>query len=127
MLLPTQPGVRHGDDGTGADGRRLFTAEFKRQQIDRVTEGEATISELSRELGISRSLLQRWKQLLTQGGEAAVAANGAVVPASDLRAAEQRLRELERALGRKTLEVEVRHAAREEVKTKPRWYGASAR
>jgi len=106
----------------GADGRRLFTAEVKRQQIDRVPKGEATISELSRELGIRRSLLQRWKQLLTQGGEAAVAANSDVVPA-----AEQRIRELERARGRKTLEGEVLHTAREEVKKKPRWYGASAK
>ena len=116
-----------GTFARGADGRRLFTAEFKRQQIDRVTRGEATVSELSRELGISRSLLQRWKQLLAQGGEAAVAANGDVVPATELRAAEQRIRELERALGRKTLEVEVLQAAREEVKKKPRWYGASAK
>ena len=36
---------------------RLFTAEFKREQIDRVIRGEITIAERSRELGISRSLL----------------------------------------------------------------------
>lgn len=51
----------------GADGRRLFTAEFKREQIDRVLRGELTVSELSRELGINRGLIQRWKQLATRG------------------------------------------------------------
>ena len=52
----------------GSDGRRLFTAEFKREQIDRVLRGEVTVAELSRELGITRSLIQRWKHLATQGG-----------------------------------------------------------
>jgi hypothetical protein len=42
-----------------------------------------------------------------------------------LRAAEQRIRELERALGRKTMEVEILQAAQDEVKKKPHWYGAS--
>ena len=110
-----------------ADGRRLYTPEFKRQQVDRVLKGEVSIAELSRELSISRSLIQRWKQLLTRGGEAAVAANEDVVPASALRAAQQRVTELERALGRKTMEVEILQAARGEVKKKPRWYGASPR
>jgi transposase-like protein len=69
-----------------SDGRRVYSAEFKRQQIERVVHGEATISELSRELGISRNLPQRRKQLITVGDEAAVAANENVVPASELRA-----------------------------------------
>lgn len=42
-----------------SDGRRLFTAEFKRAQIDRILRGEITASELSRELGVARSLIQR--------------------------------------------------------------------
>jgi hypothetical protein len=49
------------------------------------------------------------------------------VPAFKLREAEQRIRELERALGRKTMEVEILQAAREEVKKKPSWYGVSKR
>jgi transposase len=111
----------------GANGRRVYTPEFEREQVNRILRGEATLAELSRELGISRSLLQRWKQLLARGGETAVAANEDVVPASELRAAEQRIRELERALGRKTMEVEILQAARDEVKERPHWYGASKR
>jgi len=55
-----------------AGGRRLYTAEFKRQQLARVERGELTASELSRELGIARSLIQRWKYLATKGSETAV-------------------------------------------------------
>lgn len=109
----------------GTDGRRLFTAEFKRQQIDRVVRGELTVAELSRELGISRSLIQRWKHLSTKGAETAVQANEAVVPASELKAAQQQIRELQRLLGKKEVELEILRAAREEVKKRPHWYGVS--
>jgi len=43
---------------------------------------------------------------MQEGGQTAVAANGDVVPAYKLRDGEQRIRELERALGRKTMENE---------------------
>ena len=109
----------------GSDGRRLFTAEFKRAQIDRILKGEVTASELSRELGVARSLVQRWKFLATRGAETAVGANEAVVPEGELRAAQARIKELERALGRATMENEILRAARDEVKKRPRWYGVS--
>ena len=50
-----------------SDGRRIFTDEFKREQIDRVWRGELTVAELGRKLGIARSLLQRWKRLMPPG------------------------------------------------------------
>lgn len=110
-----------------ADGRRIYTAEFKREQIERVVRGEVTIAELSREIGVSRNLLQRWKQLLTVGAETAVAANEDVVPASELRAAEQKIRDLERLIGKQTVDLEILRAARDEVKKRPRFYGGSKR
>jgi transposase len=70
-------------------------------------------------------LIQRWKYLATKGAETAVGSNGTVVPVSDLRAAQARIKELERALGRATMENEILRAARDEVKKRPRWYGAS--
>lgn len=49
-----------------SDGRRIFTAEFKLAQIKRVLSGELTLTELSKKLGIARSLLQRWKRVATE-------------------------------------------------------------
>jgi len=109
----------------GSDGRRLFTAEFKRAQIDRILKGEITASELSRELGVARSLIQRWKYLATKGAEAAVGSNGEVVPVTELRAAQARIKELERLVGKQTMELEILRVARDEVKKRPRWYGVS--
>ena len=118
----------------GSDGRRLFSAEFKQEAVRRVTSGEITAAELSRELGIQPSLLQHWKRRITGGARVAVTANEDVVPVSELKAAQQRIKELERALGRKTMEVEISRmpciarlpalqAARDEIKKKPLWYG----
>ena len=122
----------------GADGRRLFSAEFKQEAVRRITSGEISIAELSRELSISPSLLQHWKNRVTGGARVAVVANEDVVPVSELKAAVQRIKELERALGRKTMEVEISRmpciarlpalqAARDEIKKKPHWYGVVAR
>lgn len=109
----------------GADGRRRFSADFKRDQLARITREEVTFAELSRELGIDQSVLRRWKQLAERGGDTAVKANEEVVPASEFKAAQLRIRELERALGRKTMEVEILQAARDEVKKRPNYYGVS--
>jgi len=92
-----------------SDGRRIFTPEFKRQQIERVLRGELTLSELSRELQISRPLL-------ASGAETAVAANEDVVPGSELQAAQQRIQELERIIGKQTVDLEILRAARDEAK-----------
>ena len=48
------------------NGKRLFTAEFKREQASRVLRGEVTVAELSRELEVSPSLVRRWRQLQGQ-------------------------------------------------------------
>jgi transposase-like protein len=100
----------------GSNGRRLFSVEFKQESVRRVTSGEITAAELSRELGIQPSLLQHWKRCINGGARVAVTANEDVVPVSELKARDQRIRELERALGRKTMEVEILQAARDEIK-----------
>jgi transposase len=113
--------------GGGWAGRRLHTAEFKRQHVDRVLKGEIAAAELSRELGVARSLIQRWKYLATWGAEAAVGSNGDVVPLTELRAAQGWIKELERLVGKLTLELEILRGARDEAKRRPRYYGVSAK
>ena len=64
-------------------------------------EGGQTLAEVSRELDIQPSVIREWKRRVEAGATTAVAANEDVVPASVLREAQQRIRELERLLGRK--------------------------
>jgi transposase-like protein len=93
-----------------SDGRRIFTDQFKREQIGYILRGELTISELSRKLGIARSLLQRWKRLAQE-------ANGAPAPRTRLRpprASElqstQYIRDLQLLVGKQTVELELLRA-----------------
>ena len=65
------------------------------------------------------SVIHNWKRFAEAGATAAVQASEDVVPASDFREAYAKIRELERALGRKTREVEILRAAQEVVKESP--------
>jgi transposase-like protein len=92
-----------------SDGRRIFTDEFKREQIGRVLRGDLTLAELSRKLGIARSLLQRWKRGMAQrngiDGIGSVG-NGHRNRTTELRA-DQYIRDLQLLLGRQTVELEL--------------------
>jgi transposase-like protein len=109
-----------------SDGRRIFTDKFKREQMGRVWRGELTIAELSRKLGIARSLLQRWKRLMPRAGEIAGAALGRATSVSDLRA-DQYIRELQLLVGKQTVELELLRAEMELLRKGRRSPGVSSR
>ncbi len=92
---------------TGRERRRRYTAEQKLTLVEQTLQSGMTVSAVARLHGVSPSLLFKWRQLMTQGGQVAVRADEDVVAASHARELEHRVRELERLLGRKTLEVEV--------------------
>jgi len=91
-----------GEHRRKADGRRVFSTEFKRETVQRIVTGEKTVAELSRELDIAPSVIRNWKRFAEAGATTAVQASEDVVPASHLREAYAKIRELERALGRST-------------------------
>jgi transposase-like protein len=80
-----------------ADGRRVFSTEFKRTTVQRILTGEKTLAALSRELDISPSVIRNWKRFAEAGATAAVQASEDVVPAKQMREAYAKIRELERA------------------------------
>ena len=82
--------------------------------------GEKTVAELSRELDIAPSVIRSWKRFAEAGAATAVQASEDVVPASQLREAYTKIRDLERALGRKTMEVEILRTTQEIVKKRRR-------
>lgn len=108
-----------GDFARKSDGRRIFTVEFKRGIVQQLVKGEKTLAEVSRELDIQPRVIREWKRRVEAGATTAVAANEDVVPASVLREAQQRIRELERLLGRKQMEVEILPAAQDVVNKSP--------
>ena len=98
-----------------SDGRRIFTDEFKREQLGYVWRGELTLAELSRKLGIARSLLQRWKRSVPQVNGVARRAGGRAPSASTL-GGDQYIRELQRLVGKQVVELELLRAELDELK-----------
>src|SRR3989442_10856008 len=108
-----------GEHRRKADGRRVFSTEFKRTTVQRILTGEKTLAELSRELDISPGVIRNWKRFAEAGATTAVQASEDGVPASQLREAYAKIPELQRALGRETMEVEILRAAQEIGKKTP--------
>jgi transposase len=102
-----------------SDGRRVFNTEFKQTAVQRILTGEKTVAELSRELDIAPSVIRNWKRFAEAGATIAVQASEDVVPASHLREAYAKIRELERLLGKKQMEIEILQAAQDVVKKSP--------
>ena len=64
-----------GEHRRKADGRRVFSTEFKRTAVQRILTGEKTLAELSRELDISPSVIRNWKRFAEAGATTAAAAD----------------------------------------------------
>jgi putative transposase len=87
--------------------RRSFDNDFKRQIVESIVSGSATQAELAREHRISPVLINRWKKDYKAGK---FFEN---VSSRDMAKLELRIRELERLVGRLTLENEMLERARD--------------
>ncbi|KAB1072369.1 transposase [Methylobacterium soli] len=92
---------------TGRERRRRYTVHEKVRFVEETMQPGMTVSAVARIHGLSPSLLFGWRRRMAEGGQMAVQADDEVVAASRMRELEARVRDLERLLGRKTLEVEV--------------------
>jgi transposase-like protein len=100
---------------------RTFSRAFRLKAIERMDAGE-NVSALSRELGVKREILYRWRSLYRAGGEerlrerrgrptvaeaqALAAARGPSAKAADLAEARRQIAELERKIGRQQLDLD---------------------
>ena len=66
-----------------------------------------SVSYVARQHGISPGLLYKWRQAMEDGALTAVACEEPVVSQQEIKKLKHRIRELEAALGRKTLTVEI--------------------
>lgn len=66
-----------------------------------------TVSLVARRHGIAPNQLFLWRRLASQGALTATQSEEAVVPASEYRSLQSQVRELQRLLGKKTLEAEI--------------------
>jgi transposase len=111
---------------TDGGRRRRWTAAERL----RIVEGEAepnldegaSISVVARRNGVGANLLYRWRRLMLEGGAVAVSDDDDVTSNRVVREMDARIRELERQLGRKTMEVEILKEALDKARPrKPMW------
>ncbi|EHJ48855.1 transposase IS3/IS911 family protein [Solidesulfovibrio carbinoliphilus subsp. oakridgensis] len=87
--------------------RRRWPLAEKLRIVEESSRPGMSVSYVARQYGVAPSLLFRWRKLMSEGGKVAVQADEEVVSASENRALKRRVRELERLLGKKTMEVEI--------------------
>jgi len=81
--------------------RRTFSGEFKTKVVLELIAGKKTLTEASREHQIKDTLLSRWKQeFLERAGEV-------FEQPKDIQEKDARIAELERMVGRLTMQVEL--------------------
>jgi len=81
--------------------RRTFSGEFKTKVVLELIAGKKTLTEASREYQIKDTLLSRWKQeFLERAGEV-------FEQPKDIQEKDARIAELERMVGRLTMQVEL--------------------
>ena len=89
---------------TDGGRRRRWSAAENLRIVEETLDGQASVSAVARRNGVAPNLLYRWRRLMLEGGSVAVTGDDDVTSNRVVRQLEDRVRELERQLGRKTLE-----------------------
>jgi transposase len=92
---------------TDGGRRRRWSSAEKLRIVEETLDGRDSISVVARRNGVAPNLLYRWRRLMLEGGSVAVTGDDEVTSNRTVRQMEDRIRELERQLGRKTMEVEI--------------------
>lgn len=92
---------------TSVQRRRRFSPEEKRAMVEEAEQPGNSVSVVARRYSVNPNQLFRWRRLMRAGALSAVGAEEEVVPASEVKDLKARIRELERLLGKKTMEVEI--------------------
>lgn len=100
-------------------GRRWrWSGAEKLRIVEDTLEDHASISIVARRNGVAPNLLYRWRRLMLEGGSVAVTEDDDVTSNRVVREMESRIRELDRQLGRKTMEAEILREALDKSRVK---------
>jgi len=92
----------------GHTGRRSrFPALEKKRIVEETYAKGSSVSYVARQYGVSPSLLYQWRRSMEDGALVGVDCEDEVVSKKEIKALKARIRELEGALGRKTLDNDI--------------------
>jgi transposase len=104
----------------GVERRRRWSAEEKLRMVEETDDPGKSVSLVARRYGLAPNQVFKWKRLIRQGSLSAVTADEEVVPTSEYRALQQQMRELQRVLGKKTMEADILREALDVQRPKKR-------
>lgn len=106
-MTSNSPSVQQIEIITSVQRRRRWSSREKLEIVEESEIPGMSVSAVARKHGVSPSLLFTWRRLAREGKLSAISAGEDVVAASEVRRLKTRIRELERILGKKTLENEI--------------------
>jgi transposase len=92
---------------TSVQRRRRFSPEQKRAIVQEAGEPGMSISTVARKYEINPSQVFKWRRLMQEGALVAAGSEDQVVPLSEVKELKAEIRELQRMLGKKCMEVEI--------------------
>ena len=92
---------------TTVQRRRRWSVAEKLEILAEAEQPGMSMSYVARKHGIAATQIFKWKQLKEAGALTVVGSEEAVLPVSQVRQLQERIRRLENILGRKTEEVEI--------------------
>ena len=92
---------------TSVQRRRRWSVVEKIRIVQECEQPGMSVSYVARKYDIAPNMMFRWRRLMREGGLSAIKANEPVIGASEVRQLKNRIRELERLLGKKTMENEI--------------------
>lgn len=116
-----QPEVDEQGKGLAEHGEIFVQrADLPADLVQAARHDRASISVVARRNGVAPNLLYRWRRLMLEGGSVAVSEDYEVTSNTVVRQMEDRIRELERQIDRKTLEAEILREALDKSRPKNR-------
>jgi transposase len=104
--------------------RRTFSPELKFEAVLDMVRGEKTVAQICRERDLSEALLYKWRDAFFERAPGIFADQRRHPTSHDPQA--ERIAELERLVGRQTLEIEVLKKARSLLASAPKKNGVSS-
>lgn len=92
---------------TSTERRRRWTTLEKKTIIEETYHPGMNVSLIARKYDISPSQLFQWRRLMEEGSLEGIESRDGVVAKGQLKAMEKRVKDLERLLGKKTMENEI--------------------
>jgi transposase len=92
---------------TSVERRRHWSAAQKRALVEEAEQPGNSISSIARKYDVHPNQLFRWRRFIHEGSLVAVGKEERVVPESEVKQLRAQIRELQRLLDKKTMEVEI--------------------